>query len=195
MKKPKPQTLKQPQIDHILHRKPGYLIRRLQQMAVSIFLEETAKFEITPVQYAALAGVAAYPGIDQLRLANAIGFDRTTISGVIDRMEAKALLERRASTKDRRAKELHITSKGQRLLAEIEVATEVVQIRILEPLTRPQQKEFLQSLETLVLSHNATSRVPMDHALIAQHGASARSTTERPTLRRTQRAISRKRAT
>ena len=87
-----PEPRKPSEIDHVLQHKPGYLIRRLQQMAVSIFLEETAKFEITPVQYAALAAVSAYPGIDQLRLANAIGFDRTTISGVIDRMEAKALL-------------------------------------------------------------------------------------------------------
>src|ERR1700750_2902236 len=87
-------------IEHVLHRKPGYLIRRLQQMAVSIFLEETTEFEITPVQYAAIAGVCVFPGTDQLRLANAIVFDRTTISGVIDRLEAKGLIVRVVSGED-----------------------------------------------------------------------------------------------
>jgi len=32
-----------------LYAKPGHLIRRLQQMAVAIFMEETADFNITPV--------------------------------------------------------------------------------------------------------------------------------------------------
>lgn len=182
-----------PEIDHVLHRKPGYLIRRLQQMAVSIFLEETQKFGVTPVQYAALAAVSVYPGIDQLRLANAIGFDRTTISGVIDRMEAKALVQRRASSKDRRAKELQITPKGRKLLADIEQATERVQARILEPLQSSRRKEFLRSLEELIRFHNSASRVPIDHALIAEQSARVRSAKSTPRGR--SRPLSRKLAT
>ncbi|WP_334538336.1 MarR family transcriptional regulator [Bradyrhizobium sp. AZCC 2230] len=42
--------------------------------------------------------------MDQLRLASAIGFDRTTISGVVDRLEAKGLMVRKISGTDRRAK-------------------------------------------------------------------------------------------
>ena len=132
-----------------------------------------------------LAGAAVYPGIDQLRLANAIGFDRTTISGVIDRMEAKALLVRRASTKDRCAKELHTTPKGRKLLADVEDATERIQIRILDPLTRPQQRDSLQSLET--------SRVPIDHALIAEHIVRVGSATDKPIPGRSLKGTLRKR--
>ncbi|MEN3348990.1 MAG: MarR family transcriptional regulator, lower aerobic nicotinate degradation pathway regulator [Bradyrhizobium sp.] len=153
-------------IDLLLHRKPGHLIRRLQQMAVSIFLEETAEFEVTPVQYAAIAAVSVYPGIDQLRLANAIGFDRTTISGVIDRLEAKGLVVRQVSEEDRRAKLLFPTAAGERLLQEIQDATERVQQRILAPLNAGEQKSFLEFLNRLVLSHNHSSRVPIDKALI-----------------------------
>ena len=36
---------------------PGHYIRRLQQIAVALFLEETAEFGITPVQFAALQAV------------------------------------------------------------------------------------------------------------------------------------------
>jgi hypothetical protein len=47
-----------------LEEQPGYYIRRLQQIAVAIFLEETQAQGITPVQYAALFAVqrAAGPG-------------------------------------------------------------------------------------------------------------------------------------
>jgi len=182
-----------PEIDHILHRKPGYLIRRLQQMAVSIFLEETAKFDITPVQYAALAAIAVYPGIDQIRLANAIGIDRTTISGVIDRMEIKALVRRRASSQDRRAKELQISPKGWKLLEDIEQATERVQERILEPLKMSRRMEFIGTLEELIRFHNSATRVPIDHALIAEQSARVRGAA--PAARERYRPTSRKKAT
>jgi len=153
-------------IEHLLHRKPGYLIRRLQQMAVSIFLEETSRFEVTPVQYAAIAAVCVFPGIDQLRLANAIGFDRTTISGVVDRLESKGLVVRKVSGTDRRARLLFPTAAGIRLLEEVQEATDRVQNRILAPLSASEQKAFLEFLNRLVLSHNHSSRVPVDNALI-----------------------------
>src|SRR5712692_205584 len=37
-----------------LHGAPGHLIRRSQQIAVAIFMEETKAFDLTPVQYATL---------------------------------------------------------------------------------------------------------------------------------------------
>ena len=40
-----------------LHAMPGHLIRRAQQIAVAIFMEECAEFDLTPVQYAALVAI------------------------------------------------------------------------------------------------------------------------------------------
>lgn len=161
-------------IEEVLHRKPGYLIRRLQQIAVSLFIEETSRFDITPVQYAAMAGVCVFPGIDQLRLANAIGFDRTTISGVIDRLEAKGLIVRTVSGEDRRSKTLFPTPEGSRLVAEIQEATDLVQQRILEPLNQSEERLFLEFLNRLVLFHNDSSRVPINDALIPKKVSKSR---------------------
>ena len=78
---------KAPVVD--LEQLPGHHIRRLQQIAVAIFLQETEATGITPVQYAALQTVVAnMPGLDQRTLARSIGFDTSTIAGVIDRLEA-----------------------------------------------------------------------------------------------------------
>ena len=60
---------------------PGHDIRRLHQISVAIFMQETEAFGVTPVQYAALQAVGLQPGMDQRTLARTIGFDTSTIAG------------------------------------------------------------------------------------------------------------------
>ena len=104
--------------------KPGHLARRFQQIAVAVFHAEVeeAGYDLTPVQYAALTTVGMQPGIDQATLAGLIAYDRTTITGVVDRLVQKGLLVRKASRMDRRAHALQITTEGRRTLDGIEPA-------------------------------------------------------------------------
>jgi MarR family transcriptional regulator, lower aerobic nicotinate degradation pathway regulator len=46
---------------------PGYLFRRMQQIAVSIFVEECRAYDLTPVQFAALVTIPASMRRDCLR--------------------------------------------------------------------------------------------------------------------------------
>ena len=64
---------------------PGYLFRRMQQIAVAIFVEECKARDLTPVQYAALIAIGTHPGIDATRLSAVIAFDRSTLGSVIER--------------------------------------------------------------------------------------------------------------
>ena len=48
-----------------LKRTPGHLVRRCQQIAVAIFLEEFESTRLTSVQFAALITIAQRPGLDQ----------------------------------------------------------------------------------------------------------------------------------
>jgi DNA-binding MarR family transcriptional regulator len=146
-------------LDDVLYDQPGHLIRRLQQIAVSLFLAEAAAFELTPVQYAALAAIDAYPGIDQASLASSIGFDRSTIGGVLDRLEAKALVTRQATSRDRRVKIVHLTAAGNSMLGKLSEASARAQRRILEPLAPPQRAAFMTMLAEIVWHHNDGSRV------------------------------------
>ena len=95
---------------------PGHLIRRLQQIAFALFLDQAKAFDFTPVQYAALYAVNNNPGIDQTALCNAVALDRSTIGDVVGRLEKKGLITRRNGSADRRTKSLHITAAGRRLL-------------------------------------------------------------------------------
>lgn len=160
-----------PSLQGLVYSKPGHLIRRLQQFAASIFIEETAAFEITPVQYAILAGVRGHPGVDQVGLARLIGFDRTTIGGVIDRLEKKGLVERRLSPSDRRIRLLYPTLGGVDLLAAVYPATERAQARMVEPLS-PEEAELFKNLTArIVAHHNAGTRAPIDTDLVRGFGA------------------------
>lgn len=144
-----------------LHCLPGHYIRRLQQIAVALFLQETEAQGITPVQFAALQTVANQPGIDQRTLAGAIAFDTSTIAGVIDRLEARGLLERRVSPDDKRVRRLTLTPDGAALLAATLPGMRRTQERLLAPLrTKAERAEFVRMLRLLVDANNAHSRAP-----------------------------------
>ena len=71
---------------------PGHLIRRAQQIAVAIFMEECAAYDLTPVQYAALVAIRENPGTDATRLSSLIALDRSTLGNVLERLEARKLV-------------------------------------------------------------------------------------------------------
>lgn len=140
---------------------PGHLIRRLQQIAVAIFLEDTAAFGVTPVQYAALRWLGSSPGIDQRTLAGKVGLDTSTLGGVVDRLEARGLVSRQPSATDRRVKQLSLTENGAQLLLDMEPALQKSQQRILAPLSAKKQTQFLNLLVELVDKNNDLSRAPI----------------------------------
>lgn len=127
---------------------PGHLVRRMQQIAVAIFAERigAAGLRLTPVQFAALVAIEDGPGIDQATLAARIFYDRATIGGVVDRLEARGLVARRVSRSDRRARELRLTAEGRALL---EAALPIVrgfQAEILGGLEAAEREVFLRLL-------------------------------------------------
>ena len=145
-----------------LDQMPGHYIRRLQQIAVAVFLQETEQHGVTPVQYASLHRVGLSPGIDQRSLARAIGLDTSTIAGVVDRLEARGMMQRSASPDDRRVRLLALTPDGERLLEAIEPGMLKAQARILAPLPPREQAEFMRMLRVLVVANNEMSRAPSE---------------------------------
>lgn len=140
---------------------PGYLFRRMQQIAVSIFMEECKAFDLTPVQYAALIAIHTHPGIDATRLSAVIAFDRSTLGSVIERLQAKDYIERKPAPEDKRIKLLYLTRSGAAILREIIPAVERAQARMLEPLKPADRKTLIGLLVQLVDLNNEASRVPL----------------------------------
>jgi MarR family transcriptional regulator, lower aerobic nicotinate degradation pathway regulator len=141
---------------------PGHHFRRLHQIAVAIFLQEVEPTGLTPVQYAVLQAVSNTPGVDQRTLAGTIGQDTSTIGGVVDRLEARGLLQRNASPDDRRVRLLTLTDAGQALLAQAVPGMRRAQERMLQPLPERERAEFMRMMQVLVKSNNELSRAPSE---------------------------------
>jgi DNA-binding MarR family transcriptional regulator len=85
-----------------------------------------AEFEVSPAQVHALRLLAPGREVPMGRLADALGCDASNVTGIVDRLEARGLVERRARAHDRRVRVLAITGRGARLRKRILV-------RIAEP--------------------------------------------------------------
>ncbi|MEX2629185.1 MAG: MarR family transcriptional regulator [Tistlia sp.] len=147
-----------------IYGKPGHLIRRAQQIAVAIFVEECGALDLTPVQYAALVAARDQPGVDATRLSAVIAYDRSTLGGVLERLEEKGWIERCPGAGDRRVKQLHLTAAGAALLREAEPLVQRAQARILAPLAEPERAQLMRLLGALVELNNEHSRVPLKRA-------------------------------
>lgn len=132
---------------------PGHCIRRLQQIAVAIFMQEAAAGGVTPVQFAVLQVLEQQPGVDQRTLAGLVSLDTSTIGGVVDRLEARDLLTRNLSPTDRRVRLLALTADGEALLAELMPAMLRAQGRMLEPLPAAERKAFLRMMQVVIAHH------------------------------------------
>ena len=140
---------------------PGHLIRRCQQIAVAIFLDEFRTTSLTPVQYAALATVWKRPGIDQRTLVNLIAVDRSTIGAILRSLEERGFIQRVTPKHNQRIKQLFIQPPGEEELRSGRAKIRRVQERILAPLAAGDRSTFLRLLARVVDGNNAFSRAPM----------------------------------
>ena len=142
-----------------LYEHPGHLLRRAQQISVSIFYDEM-KSELTPVQYAMLRSLAEHPGIDQVSLSGLAAIDTSTGATVCARLEEKGLLERKVIPTNRRQRALSITAAGAALLEEMVPGAQRLRKRLLAPLSETEQQQFMGLLTKLVKANNDESRAP-----------------------------------
>ncbi|MEO9902077.1 MarR family transcriptional regulator [Nisaea sp.] len=146
-----------------IHSMAGHLIRRLNQISVSVFQDslKASGYHLTPVQYACLATLEQKPGIDQATLAGLIAYDRATIGTVLDKLEAKGLVIRRTNPRDRRAREMHLTDAGRDLYRSVTPLVQDIQTLMTEGLEPEERAEFLRLAAKLASSRNALSRAPL----------------------------------
>jgi len=101
----------------ILPRLTGYQLRLAQIRVFRHFALALAAFDLTPGLLGVLVIVGANRGLKQTELAQAVRLDRSTMVGVIDKLEARGWVQRRATAGDRRAHGLWLTAAGERALA------------------------------------------------------------------------------
>ena len=141
--------------------RPGFLIRRLHQLHVAIFLEECKAFDVTPVQYAVLSVLYRGGALDQVSVAAEVGIDRNNAADVLRRLERRGFVERVASERDRRAKLTRITAAGRRFVENAHGAMEAAQDRFTASLSERERKRFMELLAKVMLDNNDAGRAPL----------------------------------
>jgi DNA-binding MarR family transcriptional regulator len=137
---------------------PGHLIRRAQQLAVAIFMEETAGFDATPVQFAILNALMDDPGEDQITLSGRVAFDPATFGSVIGRLEAKGWVRRSADPADKRRKLLWTTPEGEKVALQMKRAVSKAQQRIVSPLDDDERVQLGVLLGKLISGHENAAK-------------------------------------
>lgn len=144
--------------------RPGFLIRRLHQIHVAVFLEEIAEDNITPVQFGLLSVLSDSPGLDQLSLAEELGIDRANVADVLNRLETRGLVKRVSSTEDKRRKLCTVTPEGLAFVRKHFANMRRAQERMLSPLNAQERVEFMRMIQLLVDANNDLGRAPLRRA-------------------------------
>lgn len=140
---------------------PGHLIRRAQQIAVSMF-HSTMRNGVTPIQYCVLRVLQDQPGIDQVTLARLCALDTSTAADLAVRLEERGLVQRMMPMKSRRYRLLHLTADGAELVKRLIPSAYVLSGRLLRALNKDERQVFVQLLKKFVHLNNEESRAPLD---------------------------------
>jgi DNA-binding MarR family transcriptional regulator len=143
-----------------IYKQAGHLIRRAHQMSTAVFMTEAKAFDLTAVQFSALVVIQEHPGIDATRVSDLIFFDRSTIGNVLDRLEKKGLIVRKAGTVDRRTKRLFLTPQGRAMLRKIVAKLPRITGNILAPLPARDRAHFVRLLARLVGADGRNGSAP-----------------------------------
>lgn len=159
----------------------GFLVRRLHQIHVAMFMDELAEYQVTPVQYGLLSILVDMPGIDQFSLAEELGIDRANVHDVLKRLESRRLLVRVVDPQNRRRKLCLATQDGVDFVARHRAGMQKAQQRLIDPLTSAEKATFLALLLKLVEANNDFGRTVLRSA---RHGSNATPSRTEPNSHR-----------
>jgi DNA-binding MarR family transcriptional regulator len=127
----------------------GFLLAKAYQRACAIFKEEFDAFDLTPQQFGLLAFLWIEDGLSQSELSARSQIDRTTMGGIIDRLEKEGLVRRDPHPDDRRAFQVFLTERGKSLEEELCAVANRVIDKVVAPLTVKEHTTLIRLLEKI----------------------------------------------
>jgi MarR family transcriptional regulator, lower aerobic nicotinate degradation pathway regulator len=124
----------------------GFILRRAHQRATSIFQRHMGKWDVTPLQFAALVKIRDENRVSQNHLGRLTFMDPATVMGVVGRLRTRGLIRVLADANDKRRSMLMLNPSGLELLEQLESAAVKVSTDTLEPFTKEEQKTLLDLL-------------------------------------------------
>ncbi len=146
---------------HTIWDRPGYLIRRLHQIHVAMFIEQVADGQVTPIQFGLLSVLMMRPGIDQATIGEEMGLDPANVAEILKRLEDRGLVSRVVDPLNRRRKLCLTTPAGKKFVQRYQQDMQLSQQQLLEPLAPAERRIFLDLLARLVEANNESGRTAL----------------------------------
>lgn len=134
---------------YVLERQAGHLLRRAHQRHSAIFQENIGDEQLTSLQFAALVKLRDLGEVSQNQLGRLTAMDAATMQGVIKRLAARELIDRRPDPDDRRRLILSLSTGGAALIDRLLPNGSRITQKTLDPLSPTEQKTFIQLLTKL----------------------------------------------
>jgi DNA-binding MarR family transcriptional regulator len=137
----------------------AFLLKRLGHAVKERSIEAYEAAGANPFYYSVLAVLEEGARDTQAKIADALGYDRSWLVGLLDELEAKGLIERRRDPEDRRRHVVSLTPAGKKKLAELRKIAKGIENELLDSLD-DEQRAQLHELLLVVAADNDPRYAP-----------------------------------
>lgn len=130
----------------------GFMLSSLGHAVAATFTGRLAPLALEPREFALMRCLATCEGASQQAVGERLGLPPSRMVALVDALEARGLLERRPSPKDRRAHALHQTAAGKRLLARAISVAAGLEAELTEGLDAEQRAQLLEMLDRVAVT-------------------------------------------
>jgi DNA-binding MarR family transcriptional regulator len=131
-------------------RRLGYLLKHAQIRMAQLYAEALVPFDVDARELGVLLLLSGHEPASQQHAAKRLGVDRTTMVTVLDTLQGKGLVSRRADAQDRRRNVVELTDAGQVILRKAVRASDDAERALLAPLTAQDAQHLRAALQHIV---------------------------------------------
>ena len=125
----------------------GYNARRAALAVIDVFLQRMAPYKLRPVDFSVASLILHNPGITSRQLCSTLGILPPNLVGMINTLEKRGLIDKRAHPSDGRANGLHASAEGIALLQQAQAAALTLEDEVASNLTASERKTLLRLLK------------------------------------------------
>ena len=141
--------------DYLIERELAFLLADAARKLNDAYDQEMKPLDLTRSQWRLMAYISRTPGVSQTELADTMECTRMAITGLLDRMQAKGLVERRPVANDRRLRAVFLSRQGRALVKRMNETAVAVLDRIFTG-TTPADRECLKRLLETIKTNAST---------------------------------------
>jgi MarR family transcriptional regulator, lower aerobic nicotinate degradation pathway regulator len=148
-----PRAIRLPTLPEELVGSSTFLLQRLGFAAKEQAMKAYEEVGLHPYHHAVLVALSEGSHETQGAIADALGYDRGQLVGLLDELEERGLLERRRDPNDRRRHLVQITAEGKRTLRNLRRLARQLEAEFLEPLSVNERAQLHSLLLRLAEKH------------------------------------------